>query len=209
MFSERTRWWISTIFHIETLFFLTIIIAVIYFWWTKDDSVFKKFLQIQQDAETLLSAEGSLVHNLPSLQFSKKPKINRSEERCREVFQQIFGVKFKSIRPDWLKNPVTGENLELDGYNPDIRTRLGKGLAFEYDGQQHSKYTKYFHRHGEEEFNYQVKKDTWKDLMCKKRGVLLIRIPYFVPYHDLERHITRVLRQHNLGNKQLENNLYD
>lgn len=123
-----------------------------------------------------------------SKKTKKKKKKNKNEERVREIFEDIFKVRFKTIRPDWLKNPATGKNLELDGYNADIKTPLGKGLAFEYDGQQHSKYTPHFHKHGPQQFLYQVKCDTWKDLQCKERGVLLVRIPSFVAYHDLERY---------------------
>ena len=118
-----------------------------------------------------------------------RPKFNKHEERCREIFQMIYGRKFKSVRPNWLKNPVTNRNLELDGFCESIRTPLGMGLAFEYDGEQHAKYNKHFHRSGPDEFLYQVKKDSWKDHTCKKRGVFLIRIPHVVAYEDLERYI--------------------
>ena len=130
--------------------------------------------------------------------IKKKPKINKHEERCREIFQGIYGKKFKSVRPGWLKNPATGKNLELDGFCEDIRTPIGKGLAFEYDGVQHSKFNNHFHKNGEKEFIYQVKKDEFKTLMCKKKGVMLIRIPHFVPYDDLERYITNKLRDYKL-----------
>ena len=128
----------------------------------------------------------------------RKPKLNKHEERCREIFQKIYSRRFKSIRPKWLKNPVTGKNLELDGFCPDIRTPLGTGLAFEYDGAQHSKYNKHFHRGGPDEFVYQTKKDAWKDLRCKQEGVFLIRIPHFVAFEDLERYITDKLREKGL-----------
>ena len=65
-------------------------------------------------------------------------KANRAEEKCRRIFETIFGRRFKSVRPAFLKSPATGKNLELDGFCPSIRTPLGMGLAFEYDGIQHS-----------------------------------------------------------------------
>ena len=64
------------------------------------------------------------------------------EEKCRKIFQELFKKEFRSVRPDWLKNPWTYQNLELDGYNPDVITN---GLAFEYDGVQHSRFTPLFH----------------------------------------------------------------
>lgn len=129
----------------------------------------------------------------------RKKKINKHEERCRVIFQNIFHVPFSSIRPEWLKNPVTGRNLELDGFNPDIVTPVGKGLAFEYDGHQHSAYKPHFHRGGVDDFKYQVKKDTFKDLKCKERGVLLVRIPHFVDYYDLDRFIAEKLQKMGVG----------
>lgn len=124
---------------------------------------------------------------------ARRPKLNKHEERCREIFQDIYHKSFKSVRPNWLKNPVTGRNLELDGFCPDIRTPKGMGLAFEYDGQQHSKYNKHFHRSGPNEFKYQVKKDQYKDVRCEQEGVMLVRIPHFVAYEDLQRYITNKL----------------
>jgi hypothetical protein len=129
----------------------------------------------------------------------KKRKIggNKHEEECRKIFQKLFQKKFKSIRPDWLSNPVTGKNLELDGYCPDIVTPLGEGLAFEYDGQQHAKHTKAFHK-SEDEFTYQVKKDHWKNAKCKEKGIVLIRIPYYVSFFELEKYIKSELDRNRI-----------
>lgn len=118
--------------------------------------------------------------------------LNKHEEMCREIFERLFNVPFKKIRPKWLKNPVTKRCLELDGFNEGVKTPLGEGLAFEYDGDQHSRFTPHF-QSCPEEFQYQVKKDELKDIVCEKRGVLLVRIPSFVAYDDLERFITAKL----------------
>lgn len=80
---------------------------------------------------------------------------------------------------------------------------MGVGLAFEYDGAQHAKYSpNHFHRNGVNEFVYQVKKDEWKDMRCKQKGVLLIRIPHFVAYEDLERYIKSELNRKNVNTTQ-------
>lgn len=126
-------------------------------------------------------------------------RVNKHEEECRRIFQNIFGKQFKSTRPDWLKNPTTGKNLELDGFCQTIETPKGVGLAFEYDGEQHAKFNSHFHKKGHDEFVYQVKKDTWKDLKCKERGVTLIRIPHFVAYTDLRRYILSELERQKVA----------
>lgn len=123
----------------------------------------------------------------------RKKRVNKHEEECRRIFERIFSKRFKSTRPNWLKNPATKKNLELDGYNPTVVTPMGEGLAFEYDGAQHSRYVPHFHQNGPVEFEYQVAKDSWKDQKCKERGVMLIRIPHFVVMSDLERYIRRAL----------------
>jgi hypothetical protein len=113
----------------------------------------------------------------------KKRKIRSSESKgeklCRAVFQRIFNKPFLKDRPDFLKNPVTGKNLELDGVNYTIKHPTGMGVAFEHDGEGHFHYNKYFHS-DKNDFIYQAKKDSFKDTVCKNKGLLLIRVPYYV-----------------------------
>lgn len=183
------------IFNIDTLIVLIIVGLVIYFYVTRNNKSktykFQGFLDSDRPIEELY---------YPSLKKKnkKKKKINKHEEECRRIFEEIFGVKFKSIRPDWLKNPVTNKNLELDGFNADLKTNIGTGLAFEYDGVQHSQYNSHFHRSGPDEFKYQVKKDDWKNAKCKEKNVVLIRIPHFVNFNDLGRYIRQELKRQNV-----------
>lgn len=188
--SKRFQYWCLNFLHLETLVVIGVIILIIYFTW------FGKLEEV--DIDRLKSDFFGHVDNIKVEKKRAVPKLNKSEERCREIFEEIFDTRFKSVRPEWLKNPVSGKNLELDGFAPNIKTKLGKGLAFEYDGEQHSKYNKHFHRSGPSEFLYQVKRDTWKDLKCKEKGVSLIRIPHFVAYQDLERFIKQKLRKEGL-----------
>lgn len=115
----------------------------------------------------------------------KKSTDSKSELRCKFILEKIFKKKFEKIRPDWLKNPSTGQNLEADMYNESIKTRLGKGLICEVDGAQHSHYIPYFHK-TKKDFEYQVAKDKWKDAQCEKMGITMIRVPYYIPIHKLE-----------------------
>lgn len=188
--NKRFQYWALNLLHIETLFIVIVLGMIIYFIW------FGKIEDI--DFEKM---RDGMFADIPRSIIKPKPKekrINKHEERCREIFQDIFGAPFRSVRPDWLKNPVTGKNLELDGFSPDIITPIGRGLAFEYDGAQHARYNKHFHKNGPSEFIYQVKKDSWKDMRCSQEKVLLIRIPDFVAYQDLERYIRQKLRNNRM-----------
>lgn len=118
-----------------------------------------------------------------------KQKDGKHESRCRQILEDIYGRKFESIRPDFLKNPKTGRNLELDCYNADLR------LALEYDGIQHSKYNKFFHRKGPQQFVDQAKRDLFKDKTVKKMGIDLVRVPHYIRYDDLERFIRTRLKE--------------
>jgi len=111
---------------------------------------------------------------------------SKGEEECRRVLQSIFRVPFTSQRPDFLRNPVTGGNfnLELDCYNYEL------GLAVEYNGQQHYKYIPYFHRN-KDHFMTQKYRDDMKRRICKEQGIVLIEVPYTVPIKDIANFIVR------------------
>lgn len=94
---------------------------------------------------------------------------NIGEECVRICFQKIFKMKFPRVRPNWLISP-NGYRLELDGFNQRSR------IAFEHQGQQHEKFQKF--RHGTNRvFKYQLIRDKFKALACKKRRIRLINIP--------------------------------
>ncbi len=180
--------WLRTALHIETLFIMGAMITMAYMWW--------KYGSARKGLERLDEIAGEMLHVPKHLIRKKKaPRVYKHQERCRVIFQDVFGVAFKSVRPNWLKHPPTKKNLELDGFNQNIKTPLGRGLAFEYDGDQHSRYIPRFHPNGPQDFVYQRKKDAWKTLRCIENGILLIRIPSFVHYTDLERYIKQELRK--------------
>ena len=118
----------------------------------------------------------------------KKPKSPRSydktEKMCRKILEKHFNAKFPSVRPDWLKSPVTKKNLELDCYNSDL------GIALEYNGKQHYTYTPHFHK-SKKDFYSQVHRDDWKRKRCKEIGIKLIEVPYWVGEIDLENYILK------------------
>lgn len=117
--------------------------------------------------------------------FSQHPKKRiiqkKNEKKCREIFENIFRRPFPSARPDFLRRK-NGYCLELDGWCPELK------LAFEYQGSQHYKFNKRFHR-SMEDFEKQKQRDEEKKKLCEKHGVKLIEIPYTVPYEKLESYI--------------------
>ena len=102
---------------------------------------------------------------------------SRSEKLCREILEEYTGLSFTSIRPNWLKNSVSGNNLELDGFCEDLR------LAFEYQGKQHYEYIHHFHRK-EGDFERQQDRDKLKLDLCKKHDIDVLIIPHTLSYQN-------------------------
>lgn len=107
-------------------------------------------------------------------------RMNKSEEICRSFLESELGYKFPSIRPDFLKNPKTNRNLELDGYCQELR------LAFEYQGKQHYEFTPNF-QSSVTEFCDQVGRDGTKQLLCAKFGIRLIIVPPLTDKSEIEK----------------------
>lgn len=114
----------------------------------------------------------------------RPPQESKGELECRRVLEEIFGRQFPKNRPNFLRNPVTSNeldsnNLELDCYNPDLK------LAVEYNGIQHYKYVPYFHK-SKDAFQNQKYRDYMKREMCEKNGITLIEVPYTVKVPDIK-----------------------
>jgi hypothetical protein len=121
------------------------------------------------------------------------PKITRSnyasngEWACAQVLRDIFPEHyFYTTRPNWLKNPETGRNLELDFLNEELR------VAIEYNGIQHYVFPNCFHK-TKEEFIGQIRRDQYKRKKCDDMGVYLISIPYNVPLTEVKHFIIEKL----------------
>jgi hypothetical protein len=138
-----------------------------------------------------------IIPKLPSndvaINIFEPPKIkknnkfeSRGERICRTVLEKIYGCYFENQRPNWLTNPETNRQLELDGYNSDLE------IAFEYNGQQHYVWPN-FTNQSYEEFIGQLRRDRLKKELCQERGVYLIIIPYTVNFDQIESYIISLL----------------
>lgn len=100
------------------------------------------------------------------------------EKLCDKIFNEFLAQYFKNrkaiknIRPNFLKNPKTKRNLELDLYDPI-------GIAIEYNGFQHSNYVEVMHGDQGELIN-QIYRDNLKAKLCKDLGIILIIVDYTV-----------------------------
>ena len=115
------------------------------------------------------------------------PNDSKLELQTKFLLEEIFKVPFYKIRPDFLKNEVTGYNLEIDLYNDDLK------LAVEVQGDQHYKFTPFFHRN-KDAFMMQRYRDEMKKQKCMKRGITLIEIPYKVGEKGLKKYLLTQLR---------------
>jgi len=128
------------------------------------------------------------------IQKSKRwmPQMSKGEERCKIYVERVFKASFNKIRPELLKNNVTGHNLEIDLYNDDLK------LGIEYNGLQHYKFCPRIHKNYEH-FQTQRYRDEMKKMKCKEAGITLIEVPY--TEKDIEGYLFKELRIKGYGNR--------
>lgn len=173
-----------------TVIVIVVIVAILAFLWGRRTCTCKKKGEekrpglFQDILERINTTANNHAPRQPEPEQQPHPPISapqgwKSEQRCRAILEGIFGVPFPSRRDvDWLVNPATGKNLELDCYNEELQ------LALEYDGIQHSTPNNKFHR-SQEEYDAQRERDRIKTELCAKNGVNLIRVPHTIPYEGL------------------------
>lgn len=117
--------------------------------------------------------------------YSKQEQCeSRGEYVCRNFLNRIFGKPFKKVRN--IYNPVTHQYLELDCYNDELK------LAIEYQGAQHYKYCKFFHKNIES-FRNQQYRDELKRIYCNQLGITLIEVPYTIKESQIENFLFKQL----------------
>lgn len=178
-----------------TTWLLIIFIVIFLFWLVYGGKQEYEFVGVKP-----LTTQGLFEKNLPQYDFSEElieipeqintfkpveiPKTNKGEDIVFEVLQNILETEIqRNVRPDFLKNPETGCNLELDCFAEEY------AIAVEYNGIQHYKYPSAFHS-SETQFLKQVQRDRLKKRLCDEAGVYLIPVPYWVDiYESKESHI--------------------
>lgn len=103
------------------------------------------------------------------------------EELCCKIFEEYLERQvLVNRRPNFMRNPETGRNLELDVYDPITK------VAIEYNGVQHYEPTAHFNM-DRDSVNKQAERDVIKAKLCKDNGIKLIVVPYTVDsgYKDI------------------------
>lgn len=104
-------------------------------------------------------------------------KFHKSEEEVRSIFESLTNLKWlptKSFEVPWL------HGLTLDGYCRELKsTKWQNGIAFEYQGKQHTQLC-YLNKHDPKKLLKQIRRDWRKKVQCRRHGVKLIRIPYWI-----------------------------
>ncbi|MFX1476812.1 MAG: hypothetical protein ACFFCI_01650 [Promethearchaeota archaeon] len=123
-----------------------------------------------------------------------------SERVCRKFFETLLNKKFAvTTNLIWLVNEE-GNRMHLDGYNKQL------GLAFEYNGVQHYIYNKHFYK-TRKEFEKRKRDDETKVKLCNENNVVLIIIPYYVSYNEMEDYIRQKCNERGIHIPDIENKI--
>lgn len=181
------------------ILFLIVIVAVVLFFFKGEDNSLEETSLSSSLGDSLRSSCRDMIPYMSEEEkqsFTANPRdirayeevdkkdtfVSKGEAECKRVLSKILGKSCRSqVRPDFLKNPMTGRNLELDVVCGNI--------AVEYHGAHHYHYIPRFHRNGPKDLEYQLWKDTYKIDQCDKNGIYLITVPYTVPSCDIEEFI--------------------
>jgi len=139
--------------------------------------------------------KGEIRKRVISKRYDKESK---GEAICRHVLEDIYGDQFVRIRPEFLHYEKSNCNLELDGWCHKLK------IGFEYNGSQHYRYNKYFHK-SEQDLYKQVERDNWKFNKMNELGYYLITIPYTVPHSRIRQYIDYYLPE-NVIKRMSQNN---
>lgn len=119
---------------------------------------------------------------------SKDSGDSIGEKISRYHLEKTLNRKFPKTRPDFLKNPITNTNLELDCYCQELN------LALEYNGKQHYEFVPKFHKTKNDFYN-QKYRDEIKKRLCYENGIDLIEVPYKISHEEIPLYIDASLEK--------------
>lgn len=118
-------------------------------------------------------------------------RTSRGQLHTGAILKALFPRHtFVTVRPHWLKSPLTNRNLELDFYCEALK------LAIEFNGQQHYQVVHKWHPRGEASLKEQQWRDQYKQRRCREVGVDLIVVSCYV------RDVELFLRDHPMIRKR-------
>jgi hypothetical protein len=137
------------------------------------------------DLETIFSP---VSPQSPVLNHANTSKgfVSKGELILCKTLEDIYGVPFLRQRPDILKNPETGRNLEFDCYNKQIKK------AGEYNGIQHRVYPNGLHK-SREDFDKQQYRDEFKKQVAVDNQIKLVIIDDQVPFDEIPNRVRQQL----------------
>lgn len=118
--------------------------------------------------------------NEDAIYGSSEAEQSRFEKYVRQIFEKITKEKFKCMYPSWLT--WRGQQLELDGFNPELR------IAFEVQGPQHTVFSNKYDELYESYWN-RLQRDKAKVQLCEENGIDLVVIDYKIPKKRLKQYI--------------------
>lgn len=165
---------------------MLIIVGVIYIFYDKSILEYNNNnIKYKKDDDVIVKKE---IIEDDKVHVTKK-KESKGQKAVREYLEKRFNKKFIECRPDFLKNPKTGRNLEYDCYNEELK------LAVEYNGKQHYELNSNFHK-SPTDFQNQVLRDNIKMRLSEKNGIALIIVPYNIKLKDIPDYLEEKLEMY-------------
>jgi len=189
-----------------------VIVALLIIFFARKKNYFGKPTEIQNPAPEIIEPEERPIPKVEpiSLRYSKinsmlgeyeelvkswkkyvkkHSNVSLGEFICKTTLETIFDAPFPNKRYKFLENPDTGAPLELDGYNEDL------GLAFEFQGDQHSNFPNRYHKTklDEEKFREQCKRDLFKKQRCTEEKIELLFIYDDMDYQEIPQYIAGII----------------
>lgn len=174
--------------HIPLNLVITVIVVVLIYVWLNRKSkgltgTWNSKDEIEEFAYLITPVQNNnhVINNSPIWE-------SQGEKICRSHLEHRFNVKFDRRRPDFLKNPITKNNLELDCFNEKLK------LGLEYNGKQHYEYVPKFHK-SKSDFHNQKYRDEIKKRLCYENGVDFIEVPYTINNDNIPSYIDAALEK--------------